>query len=360
MSLEGKIVDFGVADILQLISQQQKTGVLLVERGDEKIEVLFWNGMIISAHTVAKDDKDLLGERLVRSGLLNDAQLQRALSIQQKNRQHIGEILVEMNLISKEMLDRIIHNQIYDTFSDLLGWKEGSYVFQHTPVNFNEKLFTPLGFEHIILDVLRMMDEWPLLLESISSLDAVFKKTESQTCKKEAESMLLPDQKIIFNLLDGRLSAGELAERSMLGKFATVQALRALLDRELIEPVEKENLLASTARNWQQIVGMRLSAVAGYTVLILIAIGISSLSHSDYKTYYRQLLPKTLIRMTADTFEPIKRLKIKNALQVYLWENGRYPDSLEALVKSGLLAEKEIQGISGAPIATIIKNTPSP
>jgi len=60
MALEGKIVDFGVADILQLISQQQKTGVLIVERSDQSIEVLFWNGMIISAHPIAKAEKELI------------------------------------------------------------------------------------------------------------------------------------------------------------------------------------------------------------------------------------------------------------------------------------------------------------
>ena len=75
MALEGRIVDFGVADILQLISQQQKTGVLIVERKDDSIEVLFWNGMIISAHPIAKAEKELLGEKLVKSGLITVEQL---------------------------------------------------------------------------------------------------------------------------------------------------------------------------------------------------------------------------------------------------------------------------------------------
>ena len=127
MALEGKIVDFGVADILQLISQQQKTGVLIVERSEQGIEVLFWNGMIISAHPIAKAEKELLGEKLVKSELITPEQLERALDHQDNNFQHLGEILVEMGILGKDQLDRIIGNQIYDTFSELFQWKEGSY-----------------------------------------------------------------------------------------------------------------------------------------------------------------------------------------------------------------------------------------
>ena len=350
VALEGKIVDFGVADILQLISQQQKTGVLLVEREDESIEVLFWNGMIVSAHPVAKIDKELLGERLVKAGLVTEGQLQRALVIQSKNRQHIGEVLVEMNIMSREMLDRIIHNQIYDTFTDLFQWKDGSYAFQPSSVNFNERVFTPLGFEHIILDVLRMMDEWPLMLKSISSLDAVFKRTEHlKGIDDDVEASLLQDQRIIFNLLDGDRSASNLVERSLLGKFATVQALRSLLDREIIERVERENLVAGTARTWQQFLGTRLFAAGWYAILLLIAVGLYSISQPDFTINVRQLSPHGLIQVASESIEQSKRIKIKNALQVYFWEQGIYPESLEALVESGLVQKKETENRAGNP-----------
>lgn len=350
MALEGKIIDFGVADILQLISQQQKTGVLLVERGSDSIEVLFWNGMIVSAHPVAKDDKELLGERLVRSGLVTESQLQRALTMQRKNRQHIGEVLVEMNIMTQQMMDRIIHNQIYDTFSDLFQWKDGRYVFQPSSVNFNEKLFTPMGFEHIILDVLRMIDEWPILLRSISSLDAVFKKNErfdDSSAAEEAESTMTRDQKMIFNLLDGRSSAEELAQRSLLGKFVTVQALRTLLDSELIERVEKENRVAGTARTWQHFLGKRLFAAGWYGVLVVVAVSLLKLSTPDIKTIVLKISPLTLNNLTADINEHNKRMKLINALQIYYWEQGSYPQRLEALVESALIKKHDLQKNAG-------------
>ena len=84
MALVGKIVDFGVADILQLISQQQKTGFLLVERGKESVEVTFWNGMILSARPISEIEDDLLGRKLVKSALISEAHLKQALEIQEE------------------------------------------------------------------------------------------------------------------------------------------------------------------------------------------------------------------------------------------------------------------------------------
>ena len=147
MALEGKIVDFGVADILQLISQQQKTGILIVERGRESIEILFWNGMVFSANPCAQSEKDLLGKKLIKAGLVSEQQLQQALGIQEENFKHIGEILVDLDIVSKEVLNQIIHNRIYDTFSDLFQWKEGNYAFYPQSIDFNEKVSSPIAID---------------------------------------------------------------------------------------------------------------------------------------------------------------------------------------------------------------------
>ena len=44
MALSGTLKDFGIADILQLIGQQQKTGKLRLQNGDEEVEIIFSSG----------------------------------------------------------------------------------------------------------------------------------------------------------------------------------------------------------------------------------------------------------------------------------------------------------------------------
>ena len=66
MELKGQIKVFGVADIIQLISQQQKTGVLCVEKKLEgKFEISFLNGNITGAKPSEYKTSSPLGEMLV-------------------------------------------------------------------------------------------------------------------------------------------------------------------------------------------------------------------------------------------------------------------------------------------------------
>ncbi|MET0405181.1 MAG: DUF4388 domain-containing protein, partial [Cystobacter sp.] len=51
MALTGTLKDFGIADILQLIGQQQKTGVLALTHKDDSVHVAFKDGNIVKAES---------------------------------------------------------------------------------------------------------------------------------------------------------------------------------------------------------------------------------------------------------------------------------------------------------------------
>ena len=83
MALVGTIKDFGLADILQLIGLQRKTGVLTLERPADTVTVKFLDGAVVGAETSLRNLEDLLGSVLVRTGRITQAQLKEALQIQQ-------------------------------------------------------------------------------------------------------------------------------------------------------------------------------------------------------------------------------------------------------------------------------------
>ena len=49
MALSGTLKDFGIADILQLIGHQTKTGRLTLKTGQAEVEVSFKDGTVIFA-----------------------------------------------------------------------------------------------------------------------------------------------------------------------------------------------------------------------------------------------------------------------------------------------------------------------
>ena len=90
MELKGQIKVFGIADIIQLISQQQKTGILRIDKeGGEKAQISFLKGDITGAKPSQYKTSCPLGEMLVNSKLLSPENLKIALKEQKKTFEYL-------------------------------------------------------------------------------------------------------------------------------------------------------------------------------------------------------------------------------------------------------------------------------
>src|SRR3954469_8029134 len=104
MALKGTLKDFGIADILQLIGQQQKTGVLYIKSKSEEVEVSFVEGNVVRALSKTRRSRELLGSMLVGSGLLTQNELDEALDIQKRTLKRLGDILVTEGKVTGDQL----------------------------------------------------------------------------------------------------------------------------------------------------------------------------------------------------------------------------------------------------------------
>src|SRR4051812_23799231 len=102
MALSGTLKDFGIADILQLIGHQTKTGKLLLKSGGDEVEVLFIDGNVVFASEKQRKSQNLLGSLLLRAELLSPDQLDEALSVQQRTLKRLGDILIEMEAVTQQ------------------------------------------------------------------------------------------------------------------------------------------------------------------------------------------------------------------------------------------------------------------
>ncbi len=170
MALQGTIKDFGLADILQLIGIQRKTGVLTLENGDEGVTIKFVDGQIVGADTRSASVEDLLGAVVVRTGRITAAQLKEALRIQKKTLQRLGYVLVQNKLISQDNLVEALRVQSLQIIYRLFRWRDGSYKVQMLEnLDYDEQHFVPVSTETILMEGARMVDEWPIIERRIKS-----------------------------------------------------------------------------------------------------------------------------------------------------------------------------------------------
>src|SRR4030065_146916 len=129
--MQGKIVDFGLPEIFQLVAGQRKSGALTI-RGDGRETVfLFSEGMIVDVQPDSQRAQyALIGNMLADAGYLTEQELHRILAVQEKEGKKIGEILVERGKISREKLARYLYLQVKDSLYHSLRIKEGDYRFE--------------------------------------------------------------------------------------------------------------------------------------------------------------------------------------------------------------------------------------
>ncbi|HEX7419380.1 MAG TPA: DUF4388 domain-containing protein [Thermoanaerobaculia bacterium] len=263
MALEGTLKDFSLADIFQLIGLQRKTGVLTLQGKDDTVTVTFLDGKVVGADSLNRRLENRLGSVLMRTGTLNQEQLNRALEIQRETLQRLGFILTHYGIISAQKLKEALQLQILQIIYRLFRWKDADYAFsQETTIEYDRDNVTPITAESILMEGARMMDEWPIIEKRIRSYDMVFKKktTEQEIVvvgADEADEVdfepdtpkarksrpggdkirISPDEKSIFDLVDGTMKVGDIVEVSKISEFDTNKALYELLTRDLIEEV---------------------------------------------------------------------------------------------------------------------------
>jgi len=263
MALEGTLRDFSLADIFQLIGLQRKTGVLTLRSKDDTVTVTFLDGKVVGADSLSHRLENRLGSVLMKSGLLTQDQLAGALAIQKETLQRLGFVLTHYGIISADALKQAIQLQILQIVYRLFRWKDGDYHFsQETTIEYDRDNVVPITAESILMEGARMIDEWPIIEKRIRSYDMVFRKklTDQEiVVSDEADEVqfddgggtvsrkrrpgltdkirISPEEKHVYDLVDGTLTVGDVVEVSKYAEFDTVKALYELLTRDLIEEV---------------------------------------------------------------------------------------------------------------------------
>lgn len=128
MSLNGKLEDVSLGDVMQFIHLGRRTGTLSLSRGHEEAEIGFHRGQIVSAWAPGTQR---LGDLLVSRGVLSHEDLRELLQRQhaEQPRRSLGQILVQSHMLDFEVLRKTIEEQIENTIYELVTWIHGSFEF---------------------------------------------------------------------------------------------------------------------------------------------------------------------------------------------------------------------------------------
>lgn len=231
MALEGSIKDFGLADIFQLIYFQKKTGILSLSGRNDRITLTFYEGNTIYAESLKRTEENRLGRILFKKGFIKEDDLRAALEEQKTTGVKLGDIFLKKGLIEKAAILETLTSQLTETVIQLFSWKSGTYEFQQQSVSFNKDMPISLDTQHLLMEGMRVIDEWSLI-EGKITLDTVFKRTD------KAEHNLTTEEKDILEFIDGENDVSIIIELSRMDDVQISKALLELSDKGIIEPLK--------------------------------------------------------------------------------------------------------------------------
>ena len=116
-----------LTDLLQFLAAGRKTGTLKFDFGKVTKQVYFKNGLIVGSKS--NDPREYLGQILLHYGKLNESQLQQAREVQRTAGGKLGEVLVQLGILSESDVLDILKTRTLDAIYDLFMWNEGQFEF---------------------------------------------------------------------------------------------------------------------------------------------------------------------------------------------------------------------------------------
>ena len=366
MALEGTIRDFGLPDIFQLIGLQRKTGLLTLtnEKDDESVTVTFENGMVVMADSSARRLEDRLGNVLVKQGKITRERLDEALAVQKQTLQRLGHILASGSAITTKDLRDALQVQISQIVFRVFRWRDGRYQF--TPaeaVDYDRENFVPMSTDFILMEGIRMVDEWPIIEKKIPSFDIVFRPVVDPSLidvaagvapdtsvaeRRSAASAtgrirLAAEEERVFRKVDGVRTVQAIIDGTGTGEFEVCRTLFDCLNRNLIAPAGRgtaPTLEESEARP-------AVSSVPGYAVAgLVVALGVAGLAVQCRSPFAVTGLSPVLSGSYTGVLEgaTLSRLaRLDRAIEAWSATHGAPPSALEDLVRAGLVDRSHLR-----------------
>jgi hypothetical protein len=243
LSIQGTLAETTVPDLFRSIIRSNETAILSLDAIGRNDAIYFNEGRMIFASST---DPDMgLAETLLRGGELNLQQYNQAMERLVVSRR-IGSLLMELGYLKPDELSRAVERQASAIVLNAMSYRSGSYTIEFTSNFPDEIIALPLSTERLILDGVRRIEYWSLILRGIGRFERLLEQTpdvDTRTFQLE----LTEDEGHVLSLLADPQTIEKLCARSYLSNFQTCRTLWGLLSVDLVQDSQSEELTEKRA-----------------------------------------------------------------------------------------------------------------
>lgn len=366
MALKGQLHDFNLAEILQLIATQQKSGFLVLE-GHREMVFVFDRGVLISTRDRRTDSADPLEEYLRNYGFFTEEQWSHVAYIRQNSSLDLAEILLSEELITADDLTVVLQGMAREMAHRGMKMRRGRYNFtatKDTPPGVRWRI--EMDVQGLLMEAARRVDEEPELLHTFPSQHMTFERGQVAPA---ADALSATGRRIIKLALGGR-PLGRIIRLARTDSFTCREMLKHFIEEGwLVGVVPEQDAEAEAAAARQRQRAQRAGGPRRPILTLLVALAV--LTFGAFRWAPLQFGEMALVGLAepvpgdagddaeaavswlSDDQQSCRELRLRqiraevhDAARSYRSAHGAYPDGLQGLVREGMLAPSVHQAVA--------------
>jgi len=253
-------------DLLQWLAFTQKSGILLLQRGEVIKEIYFRAGKIVAS--ASNDPREFFGQFLLSYGKIEEDDLIRAFEKQGRTGTKLGRLLVMEGLLDESEVQRFLRIKAEESIYDLFLWDEGDFKFYNDAPAQDNHVPIEMDVTSILMEGSRRADEWSRIRKILPAPDCLVGiKTEGLT------RVILSDPLYnrMIQLLDQPRRISDLCLMIHASDFAVSKTLHDMYKMGIIEVEIPQDMRKST------------KAETGESVKQLCNIGLKQFNNEQYE-----------------------------------------------------------------------------
>jgi len=232
--LSGDLASISIAEILQLLEIQKKTGALSLGHGKRRVSLILRDGDLDFAKQANLPSEFLLGRYLVDKDSITRAELEKYIAAAREASKVLGDYLVSEDILTADDLRNALVQQTSELLYEVVRWRKGRFRF--TTVS-DEELSggARLGLRTagLVMEGFRRVDEWRLIEDSFDFSDVLFRDDHAIDNLAEHQE-IREEERAALDAIDGD-ATGEVLDKMTGSSFENCKVLYRLLNGRLVK-----------------------------------------------------------------------------------------------------------------------------
>ena len=240
--MKGVLAEGVLPGVLRSLYVGRKSGRLRLESGEACRTVRFQHGQIVGAASNLPEER--LGETLVRTGHLSQADLDRATEVIIRDRKRLGVVLLELQIYTEDRLQDNISIHVHETLKKVFSTTNGQFEFIDMPEALGDEDATlKVSTGEMILEAVDRVTDPEVVRRSLGDLNRRLALPADPLLRFQKVT-LTPTDGFILSRVDGTTTAREVIAMLPMPEEDVCRSLLGLLSTGLVEfappPAKKE------------------------------------------------------------------------------------------------------------------------